>query len=209
MLPDEIGSKEYILLSDLRRIYETRHHNAAILNILKDQVLKIDDSYFATRHAQERLTKRHILLTITDPQLDQITLVGRWCGLGAIVPMNTGDDTWVFDMTLSNQKASFNAKHTSIGFTIDQNGCRMGRCNQMTVWIFIAPEGYVDGAPGWERAPPGDSTGTPHMTRLQHRKFVLFLAKCLENIGIQDIYCVNPYADVANDIDFEQSTNIL
>jgi hypothetical protein len=206
--PDAIADGvDTVKLSALKRCYENGSRHTAIYDIINRKRLHIDDNFIVESRLQDRLTKDHVQLRMEDPQIDQTTFVARFCGLGAIIPSTASDDAWVFKMSLRNQGANFSTKHTHLHFDVNGNGAKLGKCNQESVWVFMVPDDYVNDT--GDPVPPGENTGPPHMSKSRYRKFLLFLAKCFDEIHLHGVYCRNPYANVDSDQEFEGSTNIL
>lgn len=196
-----------VKLSSLRRCYVNRSRHTAIYDILNPKRLLIDDEYRVARNLQDHLTGKMVQLKMEDPRIDQTTFVGRYLGLGAIIPTVSSDDAWVFRMSLRNQTTTFSTKHTHLHFDVNCNGAKLGKCNLESVWVFMVPDNYINDT--GEPVPPGECNGPPHMTKTHYRKFLLFFAKCFERIHLNGVYCSNPYADVSTDQQFEEATNIL
>lgn len=198
---------EIIKLSTLQRCYERRSRHTAIYDIVNPKRLVIDDKYTVPKDRQDRLNSKFVRLRMEDPQIDQTTFVGRYCGLGAIIPSVVSDDAWVFRMSLRNQDAMFSTKHTHLHFDVNCNGAKLGKCNLESVWAFMVPDSYINDT--GDPVLPGECSGPPHMSKIHYRKFLLFLAKCFEQIGLHGIYCHDLYAAVVTDAEFEHATNIL
>jgi hypothetical protein len=206
-LEDDPNSIKIVKLSDLERIYKMKNRGSAIFDIVNPKRLFIDDEYIVSRTLQQGVHKKHVSLRMEDPQIDQATYVARYCGLGAIIPTKDGDDSWSFKMSLANQDAAFSTKHTNLGFDVDENGIKLGVCNGETIWIFMVPDDYINSV--CSAVPPGTSSGPPHMSKIRYRKFLLFLAKCLEQLHLYGIYCRDPYVDASMEERFKGVTNIL
>jgi hypothetical protein len=147
-----------------------------------------------------------VFLDLVRPKIDQMTYVSRYVGLGAIIPSVVRDDSWIFQLSLRNQDVSFNPKHTNLGFDIDGNGIFIGRCQQESIWIFMALHNDIEQL---DPVPPGTASGPANMTKHRSRVFMLFLATCFQRLGLYDIHCTDPYADVSENEFFKQETNIL
>jgi hypothetical protein len=194
-------------LSVLERNYRQSHKYAALLHLTESAYLEIDDEYKYPNDGRRTREDGPIVMDINQFYLDFVLYVSRYAGLGAIIPTVVANHDWTFTLSLMDQHHNFSPKHSLIGFETTGRMVYLGRCQQESVWIAFAPDKFV--TQQCKPLPPGTTFPAPHVTAAQHRKFCLFIAKCLADLGIGGIYCTNQYADVTSSGEFEGSTNLL
>jgi hypothetical protein len=196
-------------LSYLKESFDLRHHSTAIADLMDSKRIVIDDKYTLDRSHYFSDVEQMMTLNVQDFYLDFTMYVGLLAGFGAIMPTPEADHSWVFVMNVRNQSRNFRPKHSWIGFDISGRMIDVGTVRgREHVWIAFAPDAIVAGEKELDPPSTGNSAA-PHVTKVQYRKFLLFLATCLSEMRFSDIYCVDPYVDVEEPSAFERSTNIL
>jgi hypothetical protein len=192
----------------LKETYKKKNHFSAASDIKDPHYVEIDDSFVVPTSRQTHSSNDFVKMSISDDRLDFLQIVGRYVGLGAIIPNNDVDLSWSFSMKLKNSHMQYNAtKHGDLGFDPAGRMINLGWQQNMSVWIVIAPDEFMYGEV--PRTEPGACSGPIHVTTKQRKRFFLFLAMCMARASISNIYCRDPHACVDTDGKFESSTNIL
>ena len=108
--------------------------------------MEIDDSWIVPTSRQTHSSNDFVKMSISDDHLDFLQIVGRYVGLGAIIPNNDVDLSWSFSMKLKNPHMQYNAtKHGDLGFDPAGRMINLGWHQNMSIWIVIAPDQFMYG----------------------------------------------------------------
>jgi hypothetical protein len=194
-------------LSALQRNYEKKEKYTALTHLKERAFIEVDPQYKHPNDGRNVTATGPIRMDVNEFYLDFVMYTSRYLGLGAIIPNTEAHHNWTFTLSIKDQHHNFSPKHGLIGFDTTGKMIYLGRCQQETVWIAFAPDAFVNSQS--DHLPPDKTFPAPKVTGLQHRKFCLFMAKCLADLNIGGVYCSNPHADVSDGQAFDLSTNLL
>jgi hypothetical protein len=140
--------------------------------------------------------------------LDLMICVGNGLGLGALLPNLQVHHNYEMTLDLKQPYRSFSAKFAKLGF--DPQGCMqwIGRSPASEdVWLAWIPRASL--VEGCEDVPVGTCSGNTQLKTSHYRMSVMFLAKMLRDIGVQDILVWEDYPSLDDDTEFQMATNIM
>jgi hypothetical protein len=193
-------------LSALQRTYDSKNRYTALQHLRERAFIEIDGQYKHPNDGRKVMPDGPIRMDVNEFYLDFVMYTSRYLGLGAIVPNAEAHHNWTFTLALKDQHHFFSQKHGLIGFDTTGKMIYLGKCQQEAVWIAFAPDDFVSSS---DHSPANKKFLATHVTAAQHRKFCLFMAKCLADLNIGGIYCTDPHADVSDGGNFDKSTNLL
>lgn len=126
-------------LSDYHYNYKRKRRIEAIRTLGRRVNLIIDDEYVLDSDDP------HLLWEVDRHFLDFILVVGRYRGLGPLIPNTPTDHTFCFNLDLHRPYRQFSAKYGKLGFDPEHRMFYCGRHGNNEVWIGMRPCESDDG----------------------------------------------------------------
>ncbi|KAF8054494.1 hypothetical protein FPV67DRAFT_1682577 [Lyophyllum atratum] len=189
-----------IKLSELRRRYEHQEHPKSIRSLGQRHKIVLDDESIFPSNADNLFWKS------TNHFLDFRMIVSTSMGLDALIPGGPNHN-WSFTFTVSSAYRVWRTNYGKLGFDPNGRMLHIGRCQQEDVWIAFAPLAFVLGTLT-EEDPAPDPKANTRVASTRVRQWLAFVCSIFHEMGLEDIYCDDPYPDVTNDVSMAKTCNI-
>lgn len=209
-----------VLLSQFRRMYETRSAKAAFDLLRSRTEIEIDpeDQYTAVGS--------DLIFDISHHFLDFLLVLSKGIGFHAFLPNSPSDHLFIFSLDLHQPCRILKTKHVELGFSLFQRALYIGTSRgKDTAWLVMVPDSFInaqdDGIPEDNEQEEDEDHADPQLSRgraqtnMQSKHYfmlVMYIAFVFEKyLPGRNIACYKDYPDLTTNTykNVKAATNLL